>query len=106
MSDRKMTGFHGQVFDRVEMTHQTPDHCDMGRNIGDYIPPIYKRVAPPVRHLNTLNGLAEKACHFCVTNPSRDILSLRWVKKREKKCRPPRQQFHHPFSRHQRRTPR
>ncbi len=88
MSDAKMTGFQHQVFESVEMMHQTPDHRDIERNGDTYIssvPPISGKVAPVMRHPNTINTLGAKQRHYVVMFASRDILSMRALKRREKK---------------------
>lgn len=73
MSDAKVTYFLGQAFDCVEMMHPTPNHRDIGemcdQNIShDY--PTYIRVAPQMRHLNTVNELGRFYHHFAVTTAS------------------------------------
>jgi hypothetical protein len=73
MSDAKVTDFLGQVFDCVGMIHWNTNHRDIGeisdQNIShDY--PIYIRVAPQMRHLNTVNALGRFYHHFAVTTAS------------------------------------
>lgn len=73
MSDAKVTDFLAQVFDCVVMTPPTANHRDIGeicdQNIShDYL--TYIRVAPQVRHLNTVNVLDRFYHHFAVTTAS------------------------------------
>jgi len=73
MSDAKVTDFLVQVFDCVGMTHPTANHRDIGeicdQNIShDY--PVYIRVPPQMRHLNTVNVLGRFYRHFAFTTAS------------------------------------
>ena len=100
MGDAKVTLFLGQVIDCVGMIHQKVNHRDIG-GIGDqnisHHSSTYIRVAPHVRHLNTVKGLDALCRHFRVTGASpvgeritRDVLSLRAMKRREKKSGHPK----------------
>jgi len=110
MIDAKMTVFLAQVFDNAEMPHQTLNHCDIGGKQDTYISnsyPIYKKDDAEVRHLNTIKQLSQKTHHFCGTEASRDFLSLRWMRQREKKSRrAPGQRFQKNISHYHRRNSR
>lgn len=90
MSDTKVTGFRAQAFESVEMTHQTLNYRDIGEKRDTYIScsyPLYKKDDAGVRHLNTIRQLDRFSHHSDVTGASRDVLSMRWMKQREKKSR-------------------
>lgn len=110
MIDSKMTVFLAQVFDSAEMTHLTPDHCDIGGKQDTYIScsyPLYKKDDAEVRHLNTIKQLSQKNRHFCGMEASRDFLSLRWMRQREKKSRcAPGRKFQKNISHYHRRNSR
>jgi hypothetical protein len=100
MGDAKVTLFLGQVVDCVGMIHQKVNHRDIGgicdQNISHHSS-TYIRVAPHVRHLNTIKGLDTFCRHFRVTGASpavdritRDVLCLRALKRREKKSGQPK----------------
>lgn len=100
MGDAKVTLLLGQVVDCVGMIHRKVNHRDI-RGIGDqnisHHSSTYIRVAPHVRHLNTIKGLDAFCRYFRVTSASpsveritRDVLSLRAMKHREKKSGHPK----------------
>lgn len=109
MGDAKVTLFLGQVVDCVGMIHQKVNHRDIGgicdQNISRHSS-TYIRVAPHVRHLNTIKGLDAFCCHFRVTAASPsveritcDFLSPRTLKRREKKSGHPKFRNHQNTSR-------
>lgn len=100
MGDAKVTLFLGQIVDCVWMIHRKVNHRDIGgicdQNISHHSS-TYIGVAPYVRHLNTIKGLDAFCRHFRVTGASpsveritRDVLSLRALKRREKKSGHPK----------------
>lgn len=100
MGDAKVTLFLGQVVDCVKMIHRKVNNRDIGgicdQNISHHSS-TYIKVAPDVRHLNTIKGLDAFCRHFRVTAASppvehitRDVLSLRALKRREKKSGHPK----------------
>lgn len=74
MSDAKVTRFRAEAVDCVGMIHRKVNHRDTGeicdQNISHHSS-TYIRVAPWVRHLNTIKGLDSFCRHFRVTDASR-----------------------------------
>lgn len=104
MGDEKVTLFSVEAIDCVGMIHRKVNHRDIGeicdQNISHHSS-TYIRVAPHVRHLNTTKGLDAFCRHFRITGASpsvapitRDVLSPRALKRREKKSGRPKFRNH------------
>lgn len=70
------------------MTHRKINYRDNARNLKENIPdiyPLYKRDGREMHHPNTIKQLDGIYRHSRVTGASHDVLSMRSLRRREKK---------------------